>query len=437
MHTKSDNVEIRIGDDTIDIIKELFKSFLERYEENLQEKMRRSDFEFDGVNLLYYDFNKISLNRGRSYIDSLEWIKNQKSTINPKKNDYKCFQYAVTVALNHDKINKDPQRVSKIKPLTDQHNWNDIDFPSTSKDWKKFELNNESIALNILYVPYKTKKINLAYKSKHNLTREKQVILLMITNDEKWHYIAVKRLSRLLRGVTGNKNGDFYCLNCFHAYTTKNKLETHKKICENHDYCHVEMPNEDNKIIKYNQGEKSIKSPFIIYADLECLLEKTNTCYNNPKESSTTEINKHTPSGYSLFTHCPFDKTKNNLNYYRGEDCMKKFCKDLREHATKIINYEKKDMIPLTKKEEKHHNKQKVCYICKKEFINYEDDNDKKYYKVKDHCHYTGKYRGAAHNICNLRYKIAKEIPIVFHNGSTYDYHFIIKEITKEFDGNF
>ena len=123
------------------------------------------------------------------------------------------------------------------------------------------------------------------------------------------------------------------------------------------------MPNEDNKIIKYNQGEKSMKSPFIVYADLECLLEKISTCYNNLEESSTTEINKHTPSGYSLFTHCSFDKTKNKLDYYRGEDCMKKFCLNLRKHATKIINYEKKKMIPLTKKEEKHHNKQKVCYI--------------------------------------------------------------------------
>ena len=96
----------------------------------------------------------------------------------------------------------------------------------------------------------------------------------MITDGEKWHYAAVTRLLGLLREVTGTNNGDFYCLNCFHAYRTENKLEIHKKICENHDYCHVEMPNEDNKIIKYNQGEKSIKSRFIIYADLECLLEK-------------------------------------------------------------------------------------------------------------------------------------------------------------------
>ena len=218
-------------------------------------------------------------------------------------------------------------------------------------------------------MPHKTKKICLAYYSKHNLTREKQEILLMITDGEKWHYIAVTRFSGLLRGVTGNNNGDFYCLNRFHAYTTKNKLETHKKICENHDYCHVEVPNEDNKIIKYNQGEKSIKSPFIIYAYLECSLEKMGTCHNNPEKSSATEINKHTPSDYSLFTNCPFDKTKNKLDYYRGEDCMEKFCKDLREHATKIINYEKMEIIPLTRTEEKKRNKLFAFIFLKKNLI--------------------------------------------------------------------
>ena len=237
------------------------------------------------------------------------------------------------------------------------------------KDWKKFELNNE-IALNIFYVSHNTKKTQVAYKSKHNLTREKQIILLMISNGENWHYLAVKNLPGLLKGITSNRKEDFYCLNCFHSYRTKNKLEEHKIICENHDYCNVEMPNEDNKIIKYNQGGKSIKLPFIIYADLECLLEKMSTCYNIPGESSTTEINKHTPSGYSLFMHCSLIKQKIN----RGKDCMKKFCKDLREHATKIINYEKKEMISLTTKEEIYHNKPKICYVCKKEL----DTNDKK-----------------------------------------------------------
>ena len=112
---------------------------------------------------------------------------------------------------------------------------------------------------------------------------------------------------------------------------------------------------------------------------------------------------------------------------------MKKFCKDLKEHATRIINYEKKKIIPLTREEKINHNDQQICYMCKNGF----DKSDKKHHKVRDHCHYTGKYRGAAHNICNLRYKVPKEIPVVFRNGSTYDYHFIIKVLVKEFEGNF
>ena len=264
----------------------------------------------------------------------------------------------------------------------------------------------------------------------------------MITDGEKWHYLVVKNLSGLFKGMTSNHYGDFYCSNCFHSYRTKNKLEAHKKICESHYYCHVEMPTKDNNIIKYNHGEKSMKLPFLIYADLECLLEKMSTCQNNPNKSSTTKINKHTPSGYSIFTNCSFDESKNKINYYRGDDCMKKFCKDLREHAMKIINYDKKRMVSLTTEEKIHYNKQKICYICKKEFNNNDTTESsslerKKQQKVKDHCHYTGKYRGAALNICNLRYKVPKEIPVVFHNDSTYDYHFIIKELVKEFDGNF
>ena len=231
MHTKSVNDEFMNGSDTDEIIKKPFKSLLQRYQENLQEKMKGSDFAFDGVNYLYYNFNKISISRGGSYIDSPKWLKDKKLTVNQKNNDNKCFQYAVTLALNIDKINDHPERISKIKPFIEKYNWEDIDFPSTSKDWKKFELNNE-VALNILYVPHGTKKIEIAYKSKHNLTREKQIILLMISNGENWHYLIVKNLSRLLRGITSNHDGDFYCLNCFHSYRTKNKLDAHKKYAK-------------------------------------------------------------------------------------------------------------------------------------------------------------------------------------------------------------
>ena len=191
MHTRSVNKEFMNGSDTEEIIEKLFESLLQRYQENLSEKMRGSDFAFDGVNFMYYDLNKISINRGGSYIDSPKWLKNKKSKINPKNNDYKCFQYAITLALNLDKINNHPERISKIKPFIKEYNWKDIDFPSTSNDWRKFESNNE-VALNALYFPHNTKKIEIAYKSKYNLTREKQVILLMISNGENWHYLVVK-----------------------------------------------------------------------------------------------------------------------------------------------------------------------------------------------------------------------------------------------------
>ena len=140
---------------------------------------------------LYYD-PKVNLSRGRSYIDSPEWLKNKKATINPKNNDDKCFQYALTVALHHKQIESHSERISNIKPFIDQYNWKEIDFPLHKKDWKKFESNNKSIALNILYLLHNTKEIRHAYKSKYNLNGENQVILLMITDGEKWHYLSVK-----------------------------------------------------------------------------------------------------------------------------------------------------------------------------------------------------------------------------------------------------
>ena len=128
-------------------------------------------------------------------------------------------------------------------------------------------------------------------------------------------------------------------------------------MCNDHDYCYVEMPDEDNKILKYNYREKSSKAPFIIYADLECFLEKMHSCQNNFEKSYTEKKITLMPSGYFLFTSCSFDPTKNKLNCYRDKDCMDRFCKNLKEHATKIINYEKKEMIPLTNEENKSYKK--------------------------------------------------------------------------------
>ena len=155
------------------------------------------------------------------------------------------------------------------------------------KDWRKFEYNNKTIALNILYVPYNakqvrqastsernnehdnehdneyddTKQIRPAYISKNNNERDTHVNLGMITDEtNNWHYLAVKRISGLLRGITSRHNGDFYCLNCFHSYTTEEKFRKHKRICENHDFCFLKMPDEDNKILKYVSGKKIIEN---------------------------------------------------------------------------------------------------------------------------------------------------------------------------------
>ena len=171
--------------------------------------------------------------RGGSYVGSPEWLKNKIATTDPKNKNYgNCFQYTLTAALNHQNIENNVQRISNIKTLIGQYHWKGTEFPLHQKDWKKFEQNNKAIALNILYVSYNTKEIRRTYISKRNskckvfkdnVIRENQVILLMIADGEKWHYLAVKNLPRLLRGITSNHNGNFYCLNCFHSFSTKRK----------------------------------------------------------------------------------------------------------------------------------------------------------------------------------------------------------------------
>ena len=289
------------------------------------------------------------------------------------------------------------------------------------------------LLLNIQYVPYNTKEIRQAYISEHNDERNNQVNLLMITDGtSNWHYLAIKNISGLLRGITSNHNGDFYCLNCLHSYRTKSKLKKHDKICKNHDFCNLKMPDVDNNILESKPEKKSLKHPFIIYADLECFLLKMNTCNNNPNKSHTTAKALHKPSRYSLLTSCLFDKSKKKSTYYRGKDYMKRFCDDLKEHVTRITNYEMKPLDPLTE-EEKEYKNQELCHLYEKELCT---DNNKEMRKVRDHCHYTEKYRGVAHSKCNLNYKVVKEIPVLFHNGSVYKYHFIIKYLAREFKGN-
>ena len=159
--------------------------------------------------------------------------------------------------MDYQRIKKDLQKISKLKPYINQYNWKDINFPSHKEDWKKFEQNNKEITLNILFVLHNKKEICHAYISPYNHKDKNQVILLIITDDdERWHYLSVIILSALLRGISSSNNGDFYCLNWFYSYCTLNKLKKHERVCNNRDYCHVDMPEEDKNILKYSPGDK-------------------------------------------------------------------------------------------------------------------------------------------------------------------------------------
>ena len=189
----------------------------------------------------------------------------------------------------------------------------------------------------------------------------------MITDGKKnWHYLAIKSIPALLRGVTSTHNGDFYCLNCFHSYRTHNALKNHEKLCEDHDYCNVKMPNDDNNYISSTSGKNSLRVPIVIYADFECVLFKMDSCEKCPDNSYTEKKSRHIPCGYSLITCYSYDKSLNKCLYYRGIDCVEKFSQDLKEIFNKRIYFEEKPI--LTDGEKASYNNEKLCFICGERF---------------------------------------------------------------------
>ena len=273
MHSISDNIKFATDNNAYEVVKLFLDSFRSKYQDNLETSMKGSDLIFDSVEPMYYKCHKVNFKRVGSYFYSPDWIKNKKATINPKNEGDKCFQYAATIALNYEEIESHPEIVSNIKPFINKYDWEGINYPSKKDESKMFERNNPTIATNILYI--KEKEILTAYISQHNSTREKQIILLMISNEEKegWRYLPVKNLPALLRRITSKNNGDFCCLNC-HSFRTENKLKSHEKLCKNKDLSGIIMPSEENKILEFDQYMKSDKMPYIIYADIDSLILK-------------------------------------------------------------------------------------------------------------------------------------------------------------------
>ena len=246
-----------------------------------------------------------------------------------------------------------------------------------------------------------------AYISKIDSNWEKQIIILMIPNEERegWHYLAVKKLSALLKGITSKNNGDSCYCHCLHSFKKENKLKSHKKVCKNKDFCGIALPSQKDNISKFSQYMKSDKTPCIIYS--ESMTNKQTSKILNKK------ISEHIPRGYSTSTIWVFDNIENKHSLYHGEDSMKKFCISFRKHAANVINFEKNITLPITEKELKLHQDSMVCYNCREKFTQ-KVAKDKNYPKFRDYCHFTGKRRGATHSLCHLRTNVSKEIFIVF-----------------------
>ena len=251
------------------------------------------------------------------------------------------------------------------------------------------------------------------------------MLIADVENPNKKHYVAVKSLSRLLsKQNSKHKEAQHFCNNCLDGFESEIIRDEHYEYCRSKDSVRVEMSTK-NPIVKYVDGQYQFKVPFVIYADTESISVPVSGVPNNPEMSSTRGINVHQPSGWCMYPKFAYGNRLNKFQQYRGRDCIGKFCDRIMTEAKRFYeSAPKKPMEKLTKEQDIEFITTKECHICFKKF----SIKDR---KVRDHCHYTGKYRGAAHSSCNLRYRIPDYIPVVFHNLAGYDAHLFIKELAK------
>ena len=248
---------------------------------------------------------------------------------------------------------------------------------------------------------------------------------MLITDGNRKHYVAIKSLGRLLFSQNSkHKESQHFCTNCLQGFPTEKSRDEHHSYCIHNEAVRIEMPVK-KPTVKYSDGQYQFKVPFMMYADFESILEPIQGASNNPGISSTRGVNVHTPSGWCVYSKFAYGQVSNLCSQYRGLNCVEKFCEHVISEAKRLYrSFPEKPMTPLTKLQIKEYNNTRECHICFKPF----GKNDK---KVRDHCHYSGLYRGAAHSSCNLQYKIPNYIPVVFHNLAGYNAHLFIRELAK------
>ena len=250
---------------------------------------------------------------------------------------------------------------------------------------------------------------------------------MLISEGDRWHYTAIKSLSRLLASKNSKHHGkQYFCTNCLQGFTQESSRDKHYGYCIDSKTIRVEMLKKGSTIEFYN-GQIQFKVPFMMYVDFEAILNPIQDPSPDPSEPYTKEVNQHIPSGFCVYSKFAYDEVENPLELYRGEDCVEKFCNHIEEEAKRLYHmFAEELMDPLTNEQWKRYKRVSKCHICYKPF-----GGDK---KVRDHCHYTRNYRGPTHVFCNLRYRIPSYIPVIFHKISGYNAHLFIRELEKKTD---
>ena len=382
-----------------------------------------SGWTIKSVDSHYLNIVKYKPLKGSSYIQLPSELR-MKGLINIKNVDNECFRWCHIRHLNPQ--DKDPQRIKKVdKPYIEKLDYSGIEFPVTIKQFNKIEKQN---SININVFGYEDKQPYPIYVSKEKY--EDHMELLLVTKDENKHYVLIKDFNKFMYNQTKHKERKHFCMHCLQCFSSERVLNNHKDNCiQVNGTQAVNMPTKDNNILKFNNFHKQQPVPFVIYADFEAITEKIQGCQQNNESSYTEAYQRHTDCGYGYKVVCCYDdKYTKPIQLYRDEKAVYKFMEKMLKEVKYCKNIMKKHFdkpLKMTKEDEEKFEKAKECHICDKKYT-------EKDIRVRDHCHITGKYRGSAHQECNLKLRINPEeikIPVIFHNLRGYDSHFIMQEI--------
>ena len=377
-------------------------------------------------------FNKYNPTRAGKYINLPKWISLKKACINIKNKDEKCFKYAIQCGYHKIYEKSHSENFYHYKKIEDCLNFAGVTFPANNNDIDKFEELNHNVSVNVFEVDDEQEQIVIGRKLK-NKDAKCHVDLLRIDEDDISHYVYVKDCSRLLNSQKSKfRNKSYFCKYCHTGFGTQELLNKHyEKGCMEVEGQQIEMPTPDEKL-KFKHHFKKLRCPFVIYADFECLTEELKQPEDD--EIKTYNYQEHKPCGFMLNLVNAVDNTNQEF-LYRGDDAVDVFCKkinDIREEIKEKMKENKE--ILMTDEDRKDFKTATRCFICGDRFNKtYKTEKEaEKYKKVRDHCHFTGKYRGCAHSICNLNYCNRQfKIPVFFHNMKNYDGHLIIQNAEK------